>query len=594
MSAIETAATSGQFMPFPMEGSEHCPTCEQPIPGERVAAVMGRAAALERDLRTSIAGQFERLREDDRARSQQALDAAEAQARAREASIRLEADKVLEARLADANRDRDEGERRLKEQVIGLEREQAAKAQAVADKDTELARMREEAQQLEERHRSELATTVDEQVTARVGEMQAQHDNVVAQWQKKSIEDARLHQESERDLKDQLARQELAEARQAQVLLEKTAEIGRIKADALQSEARIRKELTLKFDEQVAERVASLQVTQQQTVDELQRQIADSERREQEAVGVALAEAKQRQLDTETQLARLRSELEDAEIGKGALTEELKAAQETKAAEIAQAVEFVREALERDKVTALQAEESKHFDERQKWKDTVDKLQRQIEKQSTQDLGEGAELKLFDELKARFDGDVIRQVKPGTPGADIVHEVKENGVVCGKIVYDSKNRNNWKTEYATKLRADQLAERADHAVLSSNKFREGVRQLDVVENVIVACPARVLVIAELLRQHVVQMHLLQASTKAREEKSQELYAFITSPRCAQHFATVNSHVTQLEGIDVAELEAHQKVWAKRDKVIKALEKANGDLRFEITRIVGALDGGAEG
>ena len=103
-------------------------------------------------------------------------------------------------------------------------------------------------------------------------------------------------------------------------------------------------------------------------------------------------------------------------------------------------------------------------------------MQRQLQKRTADELGEGAELELYDVLKAAFDGDKIRRVQKGTPGADIVHEVVHNGKVCGKIVYDSRT-GNWKNEYATKLREDQIAEKADHAILSSNKFPAGAKQL---------------------------------------------------------------------------------------------------------------------
>lgn len=50
-----------------------------------------------------------------------------------------------------------------------------------------------------------------------------------------------------------------------------------------------------------------------------------------------------------------------------------------------------------------------------------------------------------------------------TAGADIRHDVVHNGKKCGTIVYDSKNRNAWRDEYATKLRVDQIAAKAEHA-----------------------------------------------------------------------------------------------------------------------------------
>jgi hypothetical protein len=131
------------------------------------------------------------------------------------------------------------------------------------------------------------------------------------------------------------------------------------------------------------------------------------------------------------------------------------------------------------------------------------------------------------------------------PGADIIHEVIENGKVCGKIVYDSKKRAAWKVEYATKLCTDKIAEGAQHAILSLLKFSSDAKQLDVREGVILANPARVKAIAEILREHVVQTHTLRLSNKEREKKQGELYSYIVSGRFAQHLDAIDTHAQKL-------------------------------------------------
>jgi hypothetical protein len=64
---------------------------------------------------------------------------------------------------------------------------------------------------------------------------------------------------------------------------------------------------------------------------------------------------------------------------------------------------------------------------------------------------------------------------------------------------------------------------------------------------------------------------------------------MTSTRCARLFETMDSQITNLEEIDEAELAAHKKVWEKRGRVIKSLEKAQGDLRYAVHKIIGSAD-----
>jgi hypothetical protein len=252
-----------------------------------------------------------------------------------------------------------------------------------------------------------------------------------------------------------------------------------------------------------------------------------------------------------------------------------------------------REALDKEKTTAVLAERAHAFDERQKLMAKVEALQKQLENKTAQEIGEGAEADLYEQLKAAFEGDRIRRVLKGTQGADVIHEVIHNGKVCGKIIYDSKNRNAWKSEFVTKLRSDQMSERAEHAVLSTNKFPAGVQQLHTQEGVIIAHPARVLSLVEVLRRHIVQTHELRLSNEQRDEKTAALYAFITSDRCKQLFEQVSSHTGKLLEIDAAEEKAHRLTWDRRAKLIHAVQRVRDDLVFEIERVLGTADNGPE-
>ncbi|HEV7911336.1 MAG TPA: DUF2130 domain-containing protein [Methylocella sp.] len=245
-----------------------------------------------------------------------------------------------------------------------------------------------------------------------------------------------------------------------------------------------------------------------------------------------------------------------------------------------------REILEKDKIAAVNAERAKNLETRMKFEEQLQDMQRRLQKKPADEHGEGAELELFELLKAAFPDDRIRRVEKGAMGADIVHDVIENGKVCGKIVYDRKNRSNWKTEYATKLRDDQIAEKADHAILSTNKFPGGEDQLCMREHVILACPARVRWLAELLRGHIILTHELRISNEARDEKTAELYAFINSERCRQLLDSIETFVKKLEEIDVAEQKAHSRVWRDRGELLKSVLKTNGVFCFELDRIIG--------
>ena len=107
-----------------------------------------------------------------------------------------------------------------------------------------------------------------------------------------------------------------------------------------------------------------------------------------------------------------------------------------------------REALEKDKVVAVNTERANALNVRMKLEEQLGDMQRKLQEKTAHEHGEGAELDLHDVLKAAFPDDHVRRVPKGTLGADVIHEVVEGGRVVGKIVYDSKNRGNWASEYA--------------------------------------------------------------------------------------------------------------------------------------------------
>ncbi len=282
----------------------------------------------------------------------------------------------------------------------------------------------------------------------------------------------------------------------------------------------------------------------------------------------------------------LAARLAQVEAARKAAEERALALQAQQAAVLEARMKEMREGSEREKMLAIQAEQSKAFDEKQKSLVKIAELQRQLESKTAQELGDGPEVDLFELLKAEFPEDRISRVEKGAAGADVVQDIYLNGRLCGRIVYDAKNRSAWRNDYVTKLRADQVEAKADHAVLSSKVFPAGVRELHLQDGVLVVTPTRVLVVANLLRKHVVQTFALRAGNEARAQKTEALYAFIMSDRCGQLLSTIETQADDLVDLDRKEERAHQATWKRRGELIRTVQRAHGDLTFEIDRIIG--------
>jgi hypothetical protein len=315
----------------------------------------------------------------------------------------------------------------------------------------------------------------------------------------------------------------------------------------------------------------------------------------QQALAAARAEAKaQAEAATVARLAEVQARLAEAEQARAdaaaqvaALQAEQQAAVDERVAEIGERLAREKEDLQREKEAAVLTEKAKVL----KLTSELADLQRRLEGKSAHELGEGSEIDLFEQLRAAFEGDRIQRVPKGVSGADVIHEVVHNGRTCGKIVYDAKNRDAWQNNFAVKLNADKLAQGADHAILSSNKFPRDKREIHLQDGVIVAAPARVPAIVEILRDQLIRLAELRVSNEQRDSKTEELYAFITSEHCKQLIAQVEAQAGKMLDLDAKEAEAHRRVWDARKKLIYAVQKARSDLAFEIDRIIGTAGNG---
>jgi hypothetical protein len=300
-------------------------------------------------------------------------------------------------------------------------------------------------------------------------------------------------------------------------------------------------------------------------------------------LGARLAEF-QAQLTQEQQIRRA------AEEQMSAIKAEQQAVIDARVAEFSDGLERLKADLQREKESAVLAEKAKVL----KLQTELQDMQRKLEGKSAHELGEGSEVDLFQELRAAFELDRIQRVPKGVNGADVIQEVVHNGKVCGKIIFDAKNRDAWQNAFASKLKADKLAQGADHAILSSNKFPRDKSQIHCQDGVIVANPMRVVAIVEILRDQLVRMHELRVSNEQRGNKTVELYAFITSEQFKQLVEHVEAQAGKMLELDGKEQEAHRRVWDQRNKLIRAVQKAKSDLSFEVDRIIGTAGNGPEG
>ncbi len=548
---------------------ENCPTCDQPIPHARFEEIKETIRGRQAEQATHFAA---RLQEEFSREKAEALEEAGRKAAATLAAAvestraeeRLAAAAAATKNLADVERANKETQAELQTRINKAE---AAKVAAEQSGHT----LRAELNQTRSDHVAAIQK-VKEEAEANALTMRADAvKEAEAAVQEKIVGMERLRQEAEAAL----------QARIADAVTEKTA--------AEQSSHALRAEL----DQARSDHAAAIQKVKEEAEANAATMRADAVKEAEAAVQEKLAHMERIRQEAETALQAKIASVEqakaDADAKADAYQQEAQRMKEAHEAEVVQRLNEQREVLEKAQSDAVNAQKSTSFQKELKLQEKVDQLQRALDNKTAEELGEGAEIDLFELLKGEFEGDKIERINKGQPGADILHTVIHNGKECGGIIYDSKNHNAWRSEFVTKLAADQMAAKAEHAVLSTRKFPAGQRHLHVHDRVILAAPSRILALVRILREHIVQTHTLRWSNEARVQKTAALYDFINSERCRNLFTRVDTQAEKLLDLQVKEKKAHEANWKMQGELIRSVQKVQAEIVNEIDSIVGTAE-----
>ncbi|HEV7922920.1 MAG TPA: DUF2130 domain-containing protein [Thermoanaerobaculia bacterium] len=249
----------------------------------------------------------------------------------------------------------------------------------------------------------------------------------------------------------------------------------------------------------------------------------------------------------------------------------------------------IRAILQKDRDEALLKKDAQFAREREAWQKKISEMTRRLEKKTSVELAEGADLNLFDELRAAFPEDHVTRVAKGKAGGALLHDVRYRGKSVGRIIIDGRPRNAWQHSFVTRLRQDQTEVAADHAILATAVFPAGKRELFVESGVIVVAPARVTVVMDMLRKALIAMYAARVGETERNDKLGRLYKFMTSPAFKRKLAEAEALTSEALELDVEEKRAHDNVWKKRGAVMSRIKHVLRDIDVSVSAIVEAKE-----
>ncbi len=219
----------------------------------------------------------------------------------------------------------------------------------------------------------------------------------------------------------------------------------------------------------------------------------------------------------------------------------------------------------------------------------LDQLSRKLEKQSGEQLGSEAEIDLLAELRIAFKGDRIEPIGRGKRGADIIHDIMDDSKRVGRIVYESKNVSGWHNSWINHAKQYQSQYDTPNVIVVSRSFPRKKKGLCAVKNIPVVEPRMAVCLASIIRDGICELADARVTKVGRNEKAQQLYDYILSPKFVARFREIAETVELLrenqqkekdwhEGTWQTEADAYNKIDSRRreiDSQVKSIIKKNG-------------------
>lgn len=220
-------------------------------------------------------------------------------------------------------------------------------------------------------------------------------------------------------------------------------------------------------------------------------------------------------------------------------------------------------------------------------KKLAEEMKRKAEQGSMQSQGESQELLLEELLRTSFPFDVITEVGKGVRGADCIQTVRNGfGQECGKIIFESKRRQNFSNEWIEKLKADMRSNNADVAIIVTSVMPKEMDSFGEKDGVWICTFTEVKPVVHMLRDGIIKVSNAAKSQENRGDKMHLLYDYLTSREFADQWQAIREGFMSMKLSIQKERDAMEKLWKQREKQLEKVLLNAAHVRGSIEGISG--------
>lgn len=217
----------------------------------------------------------------------------------------------------------------------------------------------------------------------------------------------------------------------------------------------------------------------------------------------------------------------------------------------------------------------------------ADDYKRKLEQRSQQLQGEVLELEIEQKLHSTFPYDEIIPISKGVRGGDIVQIVRsKQGVVCGKILWETKRTERWSNDWIKKLKEDRQRVKADIAVLISNVLPQSITRFGELEGVWVSEYESIIGVASALRSGLIELIGVKNSQVNREGKLELLHEYISGVEFKHKIETIVEAFSVMQEEMEREKRWFSTKWARQERAIRKVIDQTHAMHGELQGIMG--------
>lgn len=203
-------------------------------------------------------------------------------------------------------------------------------------------------------------------------------------------------------------------------------------------------------------------------------------------------------------------------------------------------------------------------------------LSRRLEHLSSADRGGFNEEDIVRLISQSFPEDKVTRVGKGRKGGDIIQEVHYGAgaerVRAGTVVYECKDTKTWQNAFLRQAQDAGETHKTRHVILVTKAFPKNQKDLFWHKGIAVVHPARLVYLAQVIREMVIEVHRARLTKVALSHKLERLHEYLASEEFRQALENIARTGQQLKAELSDERAGHERTWKKREEAYNAIAK----------------------